>query len=149
MRRLLYDKLITWKERENRKPLVLKGVRQCGKTFLLREFGEKNYADVAYFKGALTENYVLCELMALRDEIPYYWKSENIAEVDFIAQFGMDIVPIEVKSERNMKSKSLAAYRKKYQPRISIRTSMEKFSGTDVKNVPLYMFWRIEDYVRG
>ena len=49
MRRLLYDKLLTWKERENRKPLILKGVRQCGKTFLLREFGEKNYADVAYF----------------------------------------------------------------------------------------------------
>ncbi len=39
------------------------------------------------FKGALTENYVLGELVNLHGNIPYYWKSGNTAEVDFVEQF--------------------------------------------------------------
>ena len=49
MRRTIMDQLIKWKMSEHRKPLVLKGVRQCGKTYILREFGNKHYDDVAYF----------------------------------------------------------------------------------------------------
>lgn len=49
MRRDLLDDLRKWKEDESRKPLILKGVRQCGKTYLLEEFGEKYYQDTAYF----------------------------------------------------------------------------------------------------
>lgn len=49
LKRLLYNELLKWKNSENRKPLILKGVRQCGKTWLLREFGKNNYDDVAYF----------------------------------------------------------------------------------------------------
>ncbi|HEY0826838.1 MAG TPA: ATP-binding protein, partial [Bacilli bacterium] len=50
------------------------------------------------FKGALAENYVLCELVNLQESTPFYWKSGNTAEVDFVTQVHMDIVPIEVKS---------------------------------------------------
>jgi len=99
------------------------------------------------FKGALTENYALCELISLGVK-PYYWKSRNIAEVDFVAQFGMDIVPIEVKSERNLTAKSLAEYRKSYAPRVSIKTSMANVSGQDVKIVPLYMLWKLDTYIK-
>ena len=49
MKRILYDDLIKWKDSKDRKPLILKGVRQCGKTWLLKEFGKNNYEDVAYF----------------------------------------------------------------------------------------------------
>ena len=65
-------------------------------------------------KGALTGNYVLSELVNLYGEAPFYWKSNNTAEVDFIIQNDMDIVPIEVKSEQNDRAKSLAEYRKQY-----------------------------------
>ena len=42
--------LVMWKENPERKPLVLQGVRQCGKTFLLTEFARENYSDVAYYR---------------------------------------------------------------------------------------------------
>ena len=100
------------------------------------------------FKGAITENYVLCELVRLQGEVPFYWKSNNTAEVDFVAQFGMDIVPIEVKSERNDKAKSLAEYRKKYEPRVSVKASLNNVSGDQVRNVPLYLLWKLNEYVK-
>ncbi|MCT4612551.1 MAG: ATP-binding protein [Clostridia bacterium] len=49
MERLLNEKLVEWKMSKTRKPLILKGVRQVGKTYLLKEFGNKYYEDVAYF----------------------------------------------------------------------------------------------------
>ena len=49
MRRLLLNQLILWKKSEQRKPLMLKGVRQVGKTWLLKEFGKKYYENTAYF----------------------------------------------------------------------------------------------------
>ncbi|MDV0446451.1 hypothetical protein MsAg5_02890 [Methanosarcinaceae archaeon Ag5] len=99
------------------------------------------------FKGVLAENYVLCELVNLKNAVPFYWRSENIAEVDFIAQFGADIVPIEVKADHNSKSKSLDVYRKQYNPRISIKATMNNVSGKEVKFVPLYLAWKLDDYI--
>lgn len=49
MRRYIKDKLIEWKNRKDRKPLILKGARQVGKTYILKEFGEEQYDDIAYF----------------------------------------------------------------------------------------------------
>lgn len=49
MKRLIIEKLIQWKESKYRKPLILKGVRQVGKTWLLKEFGNSNYENIAYF----------------------------------------------------------------------------------------------------
>ena len=46
---MLMDKLIEWKENPDKKPLILQGVRQCGKTYLLKEFGLRCYDDVAYY----------------------------------------------------------------------------------------------------
>ena len=48
--RLMMEKLIEWKDKPDRKPLFLQGVRQCGKTFLLKEFGAQYYEDVFYCK---------------------------------------------------------------------------------------------------
>ena len=92
------------------------------------------------FKGSLTENFVLCELVKSVDDSLYYWSSGNTAEVDFILQCGSEIVPIEVKSERNVKARSLAEYRKKYAPKYSVKTSMKsETNGEEVLNIPLYL----------
>lgn len=100
------------------------------------------------FKGALTENYVLTELIQLQGEIPYYWRSGNTAEVDFIALFREDIVPIEVKAAMNVKSRSLAVYREKYHPSIAVRTSMRNLKEDDsLFNIPLYLLWRLEQLI--
>lgn len=56
MERLLFQELIAWKEKANRKPLILKGVRQCGKTYLLKTFGQQCYTDTAYFNFEETES---------------------------------------------------------------------------------------------
>lgn len=100
------------------------------------------------FKGAMTENYVLCELIKSADKEPYYWNSGNSAEVDFVIQCGKEIVPIEVKSEKNVKAKSLAEYRKKYQPAISVKTSMRiETTGKEVLNIPLYLISSIKQII--
>lgn len=49
MKRFILEELIKWKESKYRKPLVLKGARQIGKTYILKQFGEENYESVAYF----------------------------------------------------------------------------------------------------
>lgn len=49
MKRLILDKLLVWKKSPYRKPLILKGVRQVGKTWILKEFGRLYYGNVAYF----------------------------------------------------------------------------------------------------
>lgn len=100
------------------------------------------------FKGALTENYVLCELVNLQGDFPYYWKSGNTAEVDFVAQFGEKIVPIEVKASENVKARSLRVYRQKYKPEVSVRTSMLNLKkDDDLLNIPLYMLWTIKIFI--
>lgn len=48
MKRLLYNKLLQWKSSKNRKPLILNGARQVGKTYLLKCFGKNEYESVAY-----------------------------------------------------------------------------------------------------
>lgn len=98
------------------------------------------------FKGAMTENYVLNELVKSVDDTPYYWTSGNLAEVDFVIQSSRYIIPIEVKSEKNANAKSLAQYRKKYNPEYSIKTSMRNDTTCDeVMNIPLYMIASLEN----
>lgn len=101
------------------------------------------------FKGSMTENYVLCELLKSVDDTAYYWSSGNTAEVDFIIQSGAEIVPIEVKSEKNVKARSLAEYRKKYGPKYAVKTSMKNdTSGEEVLNIPLYLIARMKSFTK-
>ena len=92
------------------------------------------------FKGALTEQYVLQQLIASREITPYYWSAEKAsAEIDFLFQSGMNIVPIEVKASENLQAKSLKSYCQKYKPKYAIRTSMSDYRHEDwLTNVPLY-----------
>ena len=49
MKRTVIEQLIKWKNKSKRKPLLVTGVRQCGKTYILKEFGKQEFIDVAYF----------------------------------------------------------------------------------------------------
>ena len=60
------------------------------------------------FKGALTEQYVLQELVPETDYTPYYYTSESGKyEMDFMVQKGRDAVPVEIKAENNLQAKSM------------------------------------------
>ena len=51
MERLILNQLLDWKNSPYRKPLILKGVRQVGKTWVLKEFGRRYYENTAYFNN--------------------------------------------------------------------------------------------------
>ncbi len=92
------------------------------------------------FKGALTENFILNSILPQFNAIPNYWKSGNEAEVDFIVQYKNSVIPIEVKSDVNIRSKSLSSYREKYKPEISIRFSLRNLKKDEgLINLPLFM----------
>lgn len=82
-------------------------------------------ANYVEFKGAMAENIVLQNLIPLLDnQIPAYWTSDATAEVEFVIQWGSEIIPIEVKAEGNINGNSLALYNKKYEPDLRVRFSM-------------------------
>lgn len=88
--------------------------------------------------GPLTEHYVANELRVKGYEL-YYWESKGKAELDFLIQKDMDIVPIEVKSSTHIKARSLDLYMKTYNPKYAIRISERNFGlENNIKSVPLY-----------
>lgn len=99
------------------------------------------------FKGALSEQYVLQELIAEDHLNPMYYSAENSRmEIDFIVQKGDEVIPIEVKAEENLRAKSLRTYCEKYKPKTAVRFSMSDYREQDwMVNVPLYEInWLIE-----
>lgn len=93
------------------------------------------------FKGALTEQYVLQQLIANQENPVFYWATERgTAEVDFVLQCKQAVIPIEVKAEENLKAKSLKVYVEQFQPEKAIRFSMADYREQDwMMNVPLYV----------
>lgn len=100
------------------------------------------------FKGALTEQYVCQQLRTIDDiGVYYYTNDRGSCEVDFVLDVGGQIVPMEVKAEVNLKAKSLKTYREKFNPQISIRTSMADYKKEDwLVNLPLYAVGEIGRY---
>ena len=92
------------------------------------------------FKGALAEQYVLQQFKSLKQLPIYYWTAERAtAEVDFLIQYQHRIIPVEVKAVENLKAKSLKVYHQKFNPEISIRTSLADYRKEDwLINLPLY-----------
>lgn len=97
------------------------------------------------FKGILSENYVMQSLVRQYGGTLFYWTSGNTAEVEFVLQMNDDIVPVEVKSDSNIKAKSLALYRQKYTPSLSLRLSTRNLRRDgDLQNIPLYLAEKIQ-----
>lgn len=103
------------------------------------------------FKGAFTENYVLLELIK-QGYNPFFWRSGNTAEVDFIFENKDLIIPIEVKAATHTKAKSYIEYCKRYSPNIGFKFSMKNIgvnetAKTKTYSVPLYMIWNLSSYL--
>lgn len=97
------------------------------------------------FKGALAENFVLQSLVQQFEGMPRYWTSESKAEVDFLLQIENQIIPVEVKSNANIISKSLTYYRKEFSPELAIRFSLKNLQLNEgLLNIPLFL----ADYTR-
>lgn len=92
------------------------------------------------FKGALIEQYVLEQLVSDTPYTPYYYSGEKSTyETDFLIQKIKDVVPIEVKAETNLKSKSLRAYYDKFLPALALRVSSSDYIDQGwMKNIPLW-----------
>jgi len=99
------------------------------------------------FIGAITENYVANALAANAFKL-YYWESNSQAEIDFVIQNYNIVIPIEVKSDIHIKSRSLSVYVQKYSPEYSIRISAKNFGfANGIKSVPLYAVFCIEQKI--
>ena len=94
----------------------------------------------AEFKGALTEQYVCQQLKTIEDlSVYYYTNDRGSCEMDFVIDTGEQIIPVEVKAEVNLKAKSLRIYKEKFEPKVSVRTSMANYKKEDwLVNLPLY-----------
>lgn len=92
------------------------------------------------FKGALTENYILQHLNRHFEVKPRYWTSGAQAEVDFVIQVKNEIIPVEVKSDENVRSRSLTLYQQQFNPPLRIRYSLKNLTYNDgLLNMPLFM----------
>lgn len=102
------------------------------------------------FKGALTEQYILQQLVAGENVEPYYYSAENSkGEIDFILQGNTSVIPLEVKAEENLRAKSLKAFCEKYKPKYAVRTSMSDYREQEwMTNIPLYNIDRIGEYLK-
>ena len=101
-------------------------------------------------KGAITENYVMNELLG-QNKTTYYWKSGNTAEVDFIYENDGNVVPVEVKAATNTQAKSYKQFCKKFGPKKGFKVSLKnmatnKVDETDTVSLPLYLLWNIDFY---
>lgn len=100
------------------------------------------------FKGAFTENYVMNQIKSMEDsdsisdDIFYYSKENSPLEVDFVVQGGEGVIPVEVKAEENVRSKSLTMFVNKEFARYSLkglRCSMLRYVDQEwMENIPLY-----------
>jgi predicted AAA+ superfamily ATPase len=96
------------------------------------------------FMGAIAENYVAQAFIA--KSIPlHYWKSEEIAEIDFVFQDHVDVIPVEVKKGLRTRSGSMALFTKKYNSPYAIRISQKNFGfENNIKSLPFYAVFCIE-----
>lgn len=81
-------------------------------------------ANYTEFKGSMAENAVLQSIIPLLNhDIPHYWSPDSRAEIEFIIQWGENIIPIEVKAENCINGRSLSVYTERYKPTKRIRFS--------------------------
>ena len=96
------------------------------------------------FKGPLTENYVLQQLLGQSEAVLRYFADKN-GEIDFLLQHGSDIVPIEVKGGEKKAAPSFKRYISLYHPKQAVRFSrMAYLKNGEITNIPLYLAGKIE-----
>ena len=96
------------------------------------------------FLGAVAENYVAQTLRANGIDLRY-WKNDNTAELEFVIQDGMSVIPVEVKKGTKVKAISMNTFVQEYKSPIAYRISSKNFGlGNGIKSIPLYAAFCIE-----
>ena len=92
------------------------------------------------FKGAFTEEFVLQQLITNEQLYIYYWSSDTAdAELDFLIQQDIHIIPVEVKAEENVRARSLRQFVTNHPDMKGVRLSMSDYRAQDwMTNIPLY-----------
>lgn len=99
------------------------------------------------YNGSITEQYVLQEFKTIGELPVFYWAS-NRAELDFLIQYQNNIIPVEAKATVNLQAKSLKSFRQKYEPKISIRTSLADYEENNgLFNIPLYDIENVKEII--
>jgi predicted AAA+ superfamily ATPase len=99
-------------------------------------------------KGALTEQYVMQQLVAQGIETFYWSAVSSPNEIDFLIDWEDTVVPIEVKAAENLKSKSLKSVFEKNRLPISVRTSLSNYRDEGwLINVPLWAIGSLSDII--
>ena len=97
-----------------------------------------------FFKGGMTENFIMCELTAYGHPGEGYWSSGNEAEVDFLITTDSGIIPVEVKSKERYRAASLREYIDRYHPAGAIVISRKDYGVNGiVTTVPMHSIWMI------
>ena len=101
------------------------------------------------FKGAMAEQYAMQQLKSDTDLHPFFFRKTQYNEIDFVVQSDRDIVPVEIKAGNNLRSRSLLAYCKEYEPRKAIRCSLHKYHEDDpITELPLYAMANVEKVIK-
>lgn len=99
------------------------------------------------FKGAFTENYVLCSLNTVFDLVPNYFTFDRY-EIDFVSQLKNKVIPFEVKSSNSTNNTSLTRYNEKYSPDIAIRFSSNNLKKDGkIINIPLFLIEYVKNFI--
>ncbi len=102
-----------------------------------------------FFKGGMTENYVMCELTAYGHAGEGYWSSGNEAEVDFLITSDLGIIPVEVKSKKKYRAASLKEYMDAYSPkRAAVISGKDYNENAAVTTIPMYFIWMIDRVIQ-
>lgn len=97
------------------------------------------------FKGQLTENYVLQQLRGQFDVVPRYFSSRN-GEIDFVLQYGMDIIPVETKGGEDKSAPTFKKYVADNHPQYAVRFSKMGYrKDGNITNIPLYLVGKTKE----
>ncbi len=103
------------------------------------------------FKGSLTEQYVLQQLITNEEIAVHYWSAErSSSEIDFLLQYAGEIILLDVKAEENMQAKSLRIFYEKYSPAMAVRTSISDYrKESRMTHIPLYAISKLTSLFNG
>ena len=131
IKRKIYNELVNWTDSNNKKPLVIKGLRQIGKTYIVKQFAKENYSSVIYLDFRKQQ------------------KKDSGLEIDFVTRYKRKCTLIKVKAENN-KAKSLNTVLGDY-VRYHVDSAIKIREGNISKNentlfLPHYLELLIQEY---
>ena len=172
MERKALELLKEWKTDEDRKPLILKGARQVGKTWLMKQFGRECYEDYFDFNfdeeediasilksskdpfrivellGMIKGKKIEAEKRGCYDVLPKYFVQGQNGEIDFLLEEGMQIIPVEVKAGEAVKANAFKRYIEKYKAECAIRYSALELKKQEyIINIPLYLIGKTRELI--